>query len=303
MPLTDAPDDLEELLTLAAEHGLDLDGGSLRTEEIGLDFRVAIAHGADGEDWVLRIPRRPEVLGRAAVEGRLLTFLAPHLDVAVPEWRIVSDTLIAYPLLPGAPGLSLEADGSVTWHVDMASADYAASLGRTVAQLHAVDAAAAAVTGIDVRSPGEVRASWRRDLDRVAAEFTIAPGLSTRWNAWLADDDYWPDHTALTHGELYPGHTLVVGEEITGILDWTTAAVGDPAKDLMFHQVSAPPEVFDIAVEAYVNGGGAVWPRLAEHCTEMFSAGAIGYGLYALQTGEPAHREAAASALDPSPAD
>src|SRR5699024_8547272 len=79
-------------------------------------------------------------------------------------------------------------------------------------------------------------------------------------------------HSVLTHGELYPAHTLVEDERITAVLDWTTAAVGDPAKDLMFHQVSAPSEIFEVALQAYAEGGGRPWPGLARHCTEMFSA-------------------------------
>jgi macrolide phosphotransferase len=303
MAAADAPEspaDLDALLELGAAHGLDLDGATLRTEEIGLDFRVAIARAADGQDWVLRIPRRPDVLDRAAVEGRLLAMVAPHLDVAVPDWRVSTSELIAYPLLPGTPGLTVGADGEVTWHVDMASPVYAASLGTAAAQLHAVDPEAAAATGIEVRSPSEVREGWDRDLARVAAEFEIAPSLRERWDAWLAEDGYWPQHSVLTHGEIYPGHTLVEGERITAILDWTTSAIGDPAKDLMFHQVSAPPEAFETVLEAYTAGGGRTWPRLAEHCAEMFSAGPIGYGLYALETGLAAHREAAAAALDPT---
>ena len=293
------PEDLDALLDLAARHGLDLDGGTLRTEEIGLDFRVAFARAHDGGDWVLRLPRRSDVLERAAVEGRLLAMLAPHLDVAVPDWRISTSELIAYPLLPGRPGLTVAADGEVSWHVDMASTVYARSLGSVVAQLHAVDAEAAAATGIEVRSPAQVREAWRQDLARVGAEFEIAPALRERWEAWLADDDCWPGHSVLTHGELYPAHTLVEDERITAVLDWTTAAVGDPAKDLMFHQVSAPSEIFEVALQAYAEGGGRPWPGLARHCTEMFSAAPLGYGLYALATGEAAHREAAAAALNP----
>lgn len=297
------PADLDALLTLASSHGLELDGATLRTEEIGLDFRVVFAAGTDGQDWVLRIPRRPDVLDRAAVERELLRMVAPLLEIAVPDWRISTTELIAYPLLPGTPGLSLAADGAVTWQVDMSSAVYAASLGTAAARLHAVDVEAAVATGIEVRSPARVRESWGRDLDRVAAAFEIAPALRERWDAWIAEDSYWPQHSVLTHGELYPGHTLVEGQEITAIIDWTTAAIGDPAKDLMFHQVSASPEVFDVAVEAYVSGGGMVWPRLPEHCTEMFSAFAIGYGLYALETGEMEHRKAAATALNPPSAE
>lgn len=296
------PADLDALLELASAHGLELDGTTVRTEELGLDFRVAIGSAADGQAWVLRIPRRRDVLGRAAVERELLRMVAPRLDVAVPDWRISTSELIAYPLLPGTPGLSVGADGTATWHVDISSPVYAASLGATVARLHASDVQAAAETGIEVRSPAQVRQAWQDDIERVAAEFRISASLRARWDAWLAEDSFWPQHTVLTHGELYPGHTLVEGEEITAIIDWTTASIDDPAKDLMFHRTFAPPEVFDIALEAYASGGGRTWPRLAEHCTEMFSAGAIGYGVFALETGDPAHRDAAAAELNP-PAD
>lgn len=177
---TPPPADLEQLLALAADHGLDLLGDSLRTEEIGLDFRVAFARARDGQDWVLRIPRRAEVLARAAVEGRLLAHLAPHLDVAIPDWRISTERLIAYPLLPGTPGLTVDPDGTVRWHVDMASTEYARTLGTFLAQLHAVDPVAATATGIPSLTPAEVRDRWREDLARVAEAFPIAPALRER---------------------------------------------------------------------------------------------------------------------------
>ena len=37
------PADLDDLLALASAHGLELDRSTVRTEEIGLDFRVAFA--------------------------------------------------------------------------------------------------------------------------------------------------------------------------------------------------------------------------------------------------------------------
>ncbi|WP_241237192.1 macrolide 2'-phosphotransferase [Brachybacterium saurashtrense] len=299
MPEDLSPADREALLRLAAAHQLDLDPASLRTEEMGLDFRVAFGRTVDGEDWVLRIPRRPDVLARAEVEGRLLDLVRPRLDVAVPDWQVRSEELIAYPLLPGEPGLSLTAEGGVTWTVPQDSRVYAAALGDLLAQLHAVDADAAARTGVEVLEPHALRPRRHADLERVAAHFSIAPALRERWEQWLADDALWPDHTVLTHGEIYPAHTLVRDERITAVLDWTTAAVTDPATDLMFLASSAPQEVFEVALEHYTAGGGRPWPRIAEHCAAMLSASPLAYGLYALETGEEEHRAAAAAALDP----
>lgn len=300
-----------QILQVAAAHGLDLDPDSVEVNEMGLDFRVALATTASsstatgttvakaGQRWVLRIPRRPDAMERAEVEGRLLAAVRPHLEVAIPDWRVHSRDLIAYPALPGEPGLTLDGSGTPVWHLDIASQRYARSLGAFLARLHAVDPAEAAGAGVEVLSPDAVRQRWRQDIERVRSAFTVAPSLAERWQAWIQEDGYWPDESVLTHGEVYPAHTLVQDEEVTAVLDWTTARVGDPAMDFAIHHSAAPPEAFEATVEEYVRRGGRVWPRFAEHCAEIMAAGPIGYGVFALQTGAAEHRQAAQELLDP----
>lgn len=298
--MSESPNDLQKsVYQLAASHGLELDESTFDVKEMGLDFRVVLARAVDGERWALRIPRRDDVTQRAHIEGKLLNLVAPQLTTAVPDWRINAPDLIAYPLLPGEPGLELTETGEPEWRVDVSTPEFAESLGDFLAELHAIDADTAAATGIESHTPLEVRDSWATDIDTVVKEFTVSEHLRTRWDAWLSDDSYWPDFSVLTHGEVYPAHTLVEGNTITAILDWTTASVGDPAKDFMFHQASASAEAFQITVDRYVERGGTVWPKLAEHCAELFSASPVGYGVFALTTGEKEHFEAAAAQLNP----
>lgn len=288
---------------LAAAHGLELDPDSLEVNEMGLDYRVALARATSGADWVLRIPRRAGLTAGAEVEARILGLVAPHLTAAVPDWRIRTEQLIAYPLLPGSPGLTLDPIGSPVWHVDVASPRYAADLGDLLAELHAIDPDEARAAGIPTRTPEEIREGWRRDIARVDAEFDVAPALVERWTAWVEEDSFWPTWSVLTHGELYAAHTLVDEEDgIVGVLDWTTAAVGDPGRDFMLHHASAPAELFQVTVDRYVERGGTVWPRLADHCAELFAANPLGHGLYALETGVEDHRDAAQAALNPEAA-
>lgn len=171
-----------QILELAAAHGLDLDPASVAVNEMGLDFRVALATTAStttvagaGRRWVLRIPRRPDAMDRAEAEGRLLATIRPHLDVAIPDWRVHATDLIAYPALPGEPGLTLDGSGAPVWHLDIASTRYARSLGAFLAQLHAVDPTQASGAGVEVLTPDQVRERWRRDLQRVLAKFTGWP--------------------------------------------------------------------------------------------------------------------------------
>src|SRR5690625_7990591 len=100
------------------------------------------------------------------------------------DWQVHSPRLIAYPLLPGEPALTLAADLSPQWHVDMASPTYSASLGEFIAQLHSIDTEQARTTGIDHHEPAAARAQWAQDIDRVADAFDVAPALLERWRAW-----------------------------------------------------------------------------------------------------------------------
>ena len=295
---TDAHD-RTSITQLAAQHGLDPIPETITMNEVGLDFRVAIATAHNGERWVLRIPRRSDVMPRATTEGRLLQRVAPLLDVAVPDWRIQSSALIAYPLLPGEPGLSVGLDGSLDWHVDVEDPIYTHSLGEFLAQLHSIDRQQVADTGIDIRTPDEVRQAIADDITQVSSEVQVAASLLDRWNTWLADVGFWPTTSVLTHGEVYPGHLLLTNQQIVGVLDWTTAAIGDPAQDFAFHRVLMSDKAFAATVQQYIEYGGNVGPKFAEHCTELYSISPINYGIYALTTGDPAHVRAAAAALNP----
>ncbi|MGC5614577.1 macrolide 2'-phosphotransferase [Georgenia sp. Z1491] len=292
----------DELAALAAAHGLDIDPASLRIEEVGLDYRVAIGSTAAGESWVLRVPRRPDVAEGIAAEAAILDVVRPRLSVAVPDWRIRSTRLVAYPLLPGSPGLTVDpATGEPVWHVDPTSRTYARAFGELLAELHGIDVDAAAAGGAVVETPDEVRTRRAGEVERVAGSFRVAPQLLERWRTWIGEDSFWPDRSVLTHGELYPAHVLVdEADRPTAVLDWTTAKVSDPGADLALHHATAGREAFAVTLEAYEDAGGRTWPRLADHCAEHMAASPVGYGIYALITGRPEHRAAAQELLDPA---
>lgn len=293
------PDDAAGICERAAAHHLDIRPETITVNEIGLDFRVAIAEVVDGSAWVLRIPRRPDVTARAVVEGRFLEAAGPLLDVDVPDWRIHTDDLIAYPLLPGRPGLTIDEAGEPRWHFDVESSVYAESLADFLAQLHTLDPSLVRSSGIDDLSPAESRQRRREDVRRVSSEFEVSAELISRWSSWLDDDRFWPPSTTVTHGEVYPAHQLMDGERMVGVLDWTTAAIGDPARDFVFHQASVSSAAFDATLRRYVERGGTVWSHFTEHCSHLFSTSPVDLGLYALQTGDERHLQAAREQLNP----
>lgn len=293
---------IDDVIALAAAHGLDLRPESADVNEAGLDYRVVMADDTGGRRWVLRVPRRADVTAGMAAEARVLDLVAPALaadGVAVPDWQVRGPDLIAYPALPGSPGLTL-AGGEPQWHMDPADPGYAERLGRLLARLHAVSPEQAGAAGVEVRTPAQVRRSWAEDIARVRAEFTVAPALAGSWRAWLEDDSCWPRATVMTHGEIYPAHVLFDGDgAVTGVLDWTTARVDDPARDLAAQYGAAGEEMLRAAVAAYEEAGGRVHPGLAAQARHLWDASPIGHALYALTTRDDADLAAAAAALDP----
>ncbi|WP_426751628.1 macrolide 2'-phosphotransferase [Myxococcus sp. Y35] len=300
--MSPSPNDAPQILELAATHGLELKPDSLSVNEAGLDYRVVMARGLDDTQWVLRIPRRDDVSEKLDAERRILDFIAPRLGVAVPQWQVANRRLIAYRALPGKPGLTLDpATSQPIWHFDNTSRVYAQEFGRLLQRMHAIDIEEARRAGLVVETPEQVRANWAADIARVRSEFDVEASLARRWESWLADDSYWPRHVVMTHGEMYPAHVLLNPDDtITGVLDWTTAKVGDPARDFVFQKMLGVDAVFEATVDAYVKAGGKVWDRLGDHCTELLAAGPVGYAIYALVTGAPEHRAAAQAQLKPS---
>lgn len=286
------------ILDLAEAHGLQLQADGLRTNEAGLDYRVVFGVDDAGTDWVLRIPRRADVSQKIADEARILDFVRGRISAQVPDWRIQTAELIAYPLLPGEPGLTLNEAGEPVWHFDTQSTEFAASLGRLIGELHQIDAADARAAGIPVQMADEVRTEWRERFEKVTHAFSVAPELADRWKAWLDDDGLWPKQTAFTHGELYPAH-LLLGDDlgIRSVLDWTTAKVSDPALDFVYQWMIAEAPAFQATVDAYEAATGTELTMLQERCEAIMAASPMTYADFALTTGDAEHLATAATQL------
>jgi aminoglycoside phosphotransferase (APT) family kinase protein len=139
-----------------------------------------------------------------------------------------------------------------------------------------------------------------RGFERVRAELEVAPRLQERWEAWLGDAAMWPEATAFTHGELYAAHVLMdTPARIVGVIDWSTAKVGDPAVDFTYQHMMGPA-AFEATVAAYLGAGGREHPNLAARCAGLAAAAPLVYGLFALRSGDPQHLVAAAAQLCPA---
>lgn len=259
----------------------------LDVDETGWDFRVGHAVDTSGVPWVLRVPRRPEVAEHLEVEQRLLAYLRPRLRVRLPEWEICSSELVAYRRLPGRP-LAPEHPETLEyqWWTET-TGEYFDVLGEVIAELHRIPTEDVAELG--VVTSGAMRQELTDELRRAEVELEVPEARSRRWRAWLDDDRHWPGERRLAHADLHPGHTLVdESGHLLGVLDWTDAAIDDPAVDFVAVHNALGGAGLERLLATYRAAGGLPRPGLREH-VELLSdfRFSVSLGVHGLDTGNP----------------
>lgn len=135
---TSSPFSTSDLLARVHSAGVRLTANDEDLDTTGLDFVVLRAVDADGNRWIVRAPRRAAAARAAVTEARVLRLVAPRLRVAVPEWRVHTPDIIAYPLLSGTPAVTLGAEGP-TWNVIDPASPPGVFLDTTAAALAGAD--------------------------------------------------------------------------------------------------------------------------------------------------------------------
>ena len=132
----------------------------------------------------------------------------------------------------------------------------------------------------------------------VKSEIGISEALETRYKRWLDNDTLWPNYTQFIHGDLYAGHVLTSRDGIvSGIIDWSTAHVGDPTVDFSGHATVFGEESLRLLIMEYEKQGGKTWDKFYEQALERATAAPLAYGFFALETNDENHIIAAKAQL------
>ena len=297
----DEPILVSDLVDTLWKHGLELTIDSSKIEESGLDFLVAHARDAEENRWIVRCARREAVIHASRIEGRALRLVRDRLPVAVPQWHLQTHGVIAYPLVAGTPGWTLDDAGEASFHVDPAVPPdrWLQSLGETLAALQAIPIADVTAAGLPVLTIDDERD--RRRVRMLATRAVLRPHdeMWARWEQWLDSDAGWPQHAKLVHGDLHPGHLLVDDDHaLVGILDWTEVHVGDPAIDLITCFGCYGEQALEEVIESFAAAGGLVWPGLIEHVQSLWRFTPVEIAHWAMSTNNAAVLESARTQLE-----
>lgn len=182
--------------------------------------------------WVARFPRSTNYRGLFAAELNLLSKLATHSPLPVPRYHQVSDdgSFGIYGLIQGR---------NMTPHVfanlDPAERNAAiASLSSFLSTLHALPEKTIRQSDGNVARTwtGEQFATLYRDTRRAKIAGAVPASALARFDAFHdALRTLAPGPPRLAHNDLTDDHILVSDGRISGIIDFTDAAFGDPAID------------------------------------------------------------------------
>jgi aminoglycoside phosphotransferase (APT) family kinase protein len=213
-----------------------------------------------GDDMAARLPRREQNVAPLQKEIRRLPKLAPLLPLAVPV-----------PLATGKPGERYPLEWAIFRWIEgePAAVEPIADLNQAASDLAAF---IAALQRIDTAGAPQASTSWsrrgvalaRRDGPTRAAiaeldEKIDASAVTAAWEAALGAQE-WDGPPVWLHGDLDGRNLLVNDGRITGVVDFGTLGVGDPAADVMvgwkvFDAETRPLFREQVAVDA------ATWER------------------------------------------
>ncbi len=274
---------------LANKKGLNILEDSIEINESGVDFQVAHVKEQNGDKWILRIPRRRESMRHALREKEALEIMKKHAEFQVPDWSIFSPELIAYKQLSGIPAatIDIEQQGYIwTFNKKEVPTEYYISLGKVLANLHSLPQQKFNNIGVEILTANELRTSMKQRMNRVKEQYHINQNLWDRWQAWLAEDSFWPSHVGVKHGDIHPGHILIDNKnKVTGLIDWTEVGIGDVSIDFTSHYLLFGKDGLTKLIHSYDNAGGKTWSRMDEHIIELLTTSSITVAEYAQMSG------------------
>lgn len=295
--------EINQIIELGKKFNLILREDTVQINESGLDFQVAYALDESGIDWVLRLPRRSDVMPRTKIEKQVLD-LVNKFDKSfqVPNWIIYTDELIAYKKLDGVPAGTIDHNiGNYVWEIDINNIpdSFHKSLGKVLADLHNTPSESAEALGFIVHTPEEARNSMKQRMYAVKAKFGVGENLWNRWQSWINNDEIWPKKTGLLHGDVHAGHTMIDKDaNVIGLIDWTEAKVSDMSSDFVFTYKAFGEEGLEALISAYREAGGYYWPKMKEHIMELDAAYPVSIAEFALVSGVEEYDQMARKALE-----
>ncbi|HLY55821.1 MAG TPA: phosphotransferase family protein [Stellaceae bacterium] len=177
-------------------------------------------------------------MGTAVVEEVPILRALAESGLPIPEILHVEaiETVLGPPFLlmrrlPGAPTGDFTAFAGV-------DPEFVAGAASALARLHAIDPRTAGFADAAGELRRRVDAAWRQWRDN-AIEPSPLIDFAFHWVSERCDEPY--RRQAIVHGDYRPHNLLAADGQLSGVLDWEFAHLGDPAEDLAYFRPTVTP--------------------------------------------------------------
>ncbi|WP_283138341.1 phosphotransferase family protein [Rhizohabitans arisaemae] len=269
-----------------------------------IDSLVLLGEGEDNiafqvnDELIVRFSKESDPAGRAARvndEARLLAAVADLSPLPVPEpsFMVADQGCLAYFMLPGLPLIDVALPQRSTHGNSIAL-----TLGEFLSALHAVPVSRMADL---VETDDQPPALW---LEEAAQTYTTVAGTVPTVHRPAVEEFLGTPPPAdrhdlvFSHNDLGIEHVLIdpVAWTVTGVIDWSDAAIVDPAYDFGLLYRDLGPAALALALRSYrtdVHDVGAIRARAAFYAR----CGVLEDMAYGLQTGHEKYLDKSLAAL------
>lgn len=184
---------------------------------------------------VCRFPKTQRAKETLAIEVKILQLVQPLIDLPIPQLHYVEEDFVSYPFIEGEP-----LSRNKLLRLESSAQEKAiAQLGEFYQQLHSIPKDVIETSGISASAAERTREEMLNLYQQV--QEILFPYLWKHQRTWI-DEHFEPlvkgnltldASPVLIHGDLGCYHILFNSEQktISGIIDFGTAGVGNPAID------------------------------------------------------------------------
>jgi aminoglycoside 2''-phosphotransferase len=238
----------------------------------------------DTGEFIFRFARLKRIQESYALEARLLPGLAAVLPLAIPQFTHIAPdfSFVGYRKIAGE-------------QIDETFCDHPqaiAQLAGFLNSLHSIPIDQVSTPGMEVQSKQGWRQyyvdfyTWARAEALPRMEPALRPKAIQKWQDFLDDERCFDFQPVLIHRDLSTEHIIWLPEtgEISGVIDWEDAAIGDPVFDF----VGLWQELVEAVMPLYHRPLGSSFKKRIQFYQSVIPYHFIRYGL---ATGQPSFLE------------
>lgn len=227
-----------------------------RPASSALDFDVAEIHDSRERTWLIKAPRSS--ISGAAMEGEvaLLENLAVEVDGGELPFEVPRPHGFA-PLPEGGRAMVFPAIAGLPLNGARLLA-IAGPVAEAIAAVHSLPVRVLAETGLPIYTASEHHQRIVTELDTATTTGNVPESLAHRWSQALGRPELWEFTPTIVHGDLSSEHILIDDAQVSGVIEWASAHVGDPAADLAPLLAEAPERAMTSFLQAYTGASAQV---------------------------------------------